>query len=287
MTTTSIRPAGLVYDMDDATYHARPELSSTGVRQLLDSPARFIYEQEHRRESRAFDVGHAVHAKVLGVGLTVVAYPDEHLTPSGNPSTKAATVAWENQQRAAGFAPIALADLARVDAMAEAVLTHRGARKVLERDGHPEVSAFATDPQTGVACRARFDRLSDGLMVDLKTTAGSASEAGFGRDAAKHGYPIQEAHYAAILTWITGNSDGPPPMAFVVVEKRPPHLVAVHYADESTRVIARDLAAQARATYAECQATGTWPGYGDEPLITRMPAWWLFQADDDEVELTL
>lgn len=270
---------GLVYDMDDLTYHARPELSSTGVRRLLDSPARFQWEMAHRVERRAYDVGHAVHAKVLGAGLAVVAYPDEHLTPAGNPSTKAATRAWEDEQRAAGFAPISSADMALVDAMAEAVLAHKGARALLERPGHAEVSAFATDPETGVACRARFDRLNERESVDLKTTSGSASQPGFGREAARYGYPVQDAHYTDVLEQISGERL---PMAFVVVEKRPPHLVAVHYFDEITRMVARDLAAKARATYAECVATDTWPAYGDEPLITQVPGWWLDQADDQE-----
>lgn len=276
--------AGLVLDMPDAEYHARPELSSTGVRRILDSPARFQWEQAHRVESRAFDVGHAVHAKVLGVGLAVVTYPDEHLTPSGNPSTKAATVAWETEQRAAGFAPISRADMARVDAMAEAVLSHAGARRVLERPGHPEVSAFAVDPETGVQVRARFDRLDDTQLVDLKTTAGRASTAGFGRDAAKHGYPIQEAHYAETLAWITGERL---PMTFVVVEKAAPHLVAVHRFDEVTRIAARDLAARGRATYAECTATNEWPAYGDDVLTTQMPTWWFDLVDDDMEDMVI
>src|SRR5690606_6403117 len=96
---------GLVYDMDDLEYHARTELSSTGVRRILDSPARFKWEQEHRVEKRDYDYGHAAHAKVLGAGMAVVPYPDEHLTPSGKASSKAATIAWETEQRAAGFAP--------------------------------------------------------------------------------------------------------------------------------------------------------------------------------------
>lgn len=275
---------GLVHGMPDAEYHARPELSSTGVRRILDSPARFKWEQANRVEKRAYDFGHAVHAKVLGVGLDVVTYPDEHLTPSGNASTKAATVAWEAEQRAAGFAPVTPADMAKVDALVEAVLAHRGARELLEQDGRPEVSAFAVDPVTGVRCRARFDRLSDGVAVDLKTTRASASSVGFAREAAKHGYPIQEAHYADVLEWVTGERL---PMAFVVVEKHPPHLVAVHYFDEITRMVARDLAERARVTYAECLATDTWPGYPDEPLITQVPGWWLDQAEAlDDIEVT-
>lgn len=275
--------ASIVHGMPDAEYHARTELSSTGVRRILDSPARFQWEQTHRVESVAFDVGHAVHAKVLGAGPVVVPIPDEHLTPSGAVSTKAATVTWLTEQRTAGLVPIGPSDAARIDAMAEAVLTHKGARAILEQpDARPETSVFATDPETGVECRARFDLLAP-TAADLKTTAGSASAIGFGRDAAKHGYPIQEAHYLDVLEWATGESR---PMVFVVVEKAAPHLVAVHQFDEVTRLVARELAAKARRTYAQCLAAVEWPGYGDDTLTPYIPAWWLDQ-DDDDVELTL
>lgn len=278
-----ITEPGVIADMDEATYHADPvpggSLSSTGARRILDSPARFRWELEHRVEKRVYDVGHAVHARVLGVGSPVVTYPDEHLTPSGNPSTKAATVAWVDEQRAAGLVPIARADADRIDAMAEAVLAHRGARLLLERPGMSEASVFATDPDTGVSVRARFDRLTEDYAVDLKTTSGSASQIGFARESARHGYPIQETHYLDTLEWATGQR---PPMRFVVVEKVEPHLVAVHEFDEVTRLVGRELAAKARRIYAECTATDTWPGYGDDVLITQVPGWWLDQADDME-----
>lgn len=269
----------IVYDMDETTYHARPELSSTGVRRLLDSPARFRWDMTHRTESVAYDVGHATHSRILGVGSPVVDIPDEHLTPSGNVSTKAAAKEWLAEQRAAGLVPIGAADRALIDGMAEAVLAHPAARALLERPGQPEVSAFATDPETGVALRARFDRLCEDVAIDVKTTAGSAGPLGFAREAARHGYPIQEAHYADVLEQITGKRL---PMAFVVVEKRRPHLVAVHYFDVITRLAASELAAKARAIYAECTATDTWPGYSSEPYTTQVPGWWLDQADEQE-----
>ena len=274
----------VVDGMSDEVYHARPELSSTGARRILDSPARFQWEQTHRVESVAFDVGHAVHARVLGAGPRVIEIPDEHLTPSGNTSTKAVTVAWLTEQRAAGLVPIGPADAARIDAMVAAVLAHKGARRILEQpDGRPEASVFATDPETGVACRARFDLLAT-TAADVKTTAGSASTIGFGRDAAKHGYPIQEAHYLDVLEWATGER---PPMVFVVVEKSAPHLVAVHQLDDVTRLVARELAAKARRIYAECLATNTWPGYSDDTLTPYIPAWWINQADDDQEDMVI
>lgn len=278
----SLKPQ-IVLDMDEEMYHARSELSSTGVRRLLDSPARYQWDMTHRTESVAYDVGHATHSRILGVGSPVVDIPDEHLTPSGNVSTKAAAKEWLAEQRAAGLVPIGAADRALIDGMAEAVLAHPAARDLLEGPGNPEVSAFATDPETGVALRARFDRLADDVAIDVKTTAGSAGPLGFAREAARHGYPIQEAHYADVLELIGGERL---PMAFVVVEKRRPHLVAVHYFDDITRLTARELAAKARAIYAECTATDTWPGYSSEPYTTQLPVWWLDQNDDD-LELTL
>ena len=110
-------------DMTDIEYHSRPELSSTGARRLLDSPARYRYWADHQEPTRAvFDLGTAAHTKILGTGAGTIIYPEQHLTPSGNVSTKAATVEWEKEQRNAGLIPISRFDAGRVDAMAEAVL---------------------------------------------------------------------------------------------------------------------------------------------------------------------
>ena len=288
MTTTTalIDKPGIVHNLPDAAYHADPtphgSLSSTVARRLLEEPpAKVLYDLNNRIGKRAFDVGHVLHTKVLGVGAPIVTYPDEHLTPSGSPSTKAATVAWEDEQRAAGLAIISRRDMTLVDAMAEAVLAHPTARKLLEQAGHSEVSAFGIDPDTGTWMRARYDRLTDDYGLDLKSTAHSASPAGFGREAARRGYPIQEAHYTATLE-AAGHS--PVPMRFVVVEKAAPHLVAVHEFDSIDRTIATDLAARARDIYADAQANG-WHGHGDQILTPVLPGWWGHDDDLEEMEI--
>jgi len=275
-------PNGIILDYPEAEYHARPELSSTQARALLDSPARYRYDIEHRRESVAYDVGHAVHSRILGVGSPIIAYPDEHLTPSGNVSTKAATVEWAAEQRAAGLVPVSAGQIEAADTMAEAALAHPEARRLLELDGHSEVSVFATDPETGVRCRARIDRLNGEAAIDVKTTAGSASRIEFGREAARYGYPVQAAWYLDALGWAGVDVEE---FYFLVIEKAAPHLVAVHVLDDVTMLTARQMAARARATYAECVASGVWPGYSSGVMTTYMPSWWYGDADDDEIEV--
>ena len=268
---------GIVKNLPDAEYHARPELSSTGARMLLPeykgSPKKFQWAKTHPRNSRAFDVGHAVHAKVLGVGAGTVEYPEEHLTPSGNVSTKAATVAWETEQREAGLTPISPFEAASIDAMAEAVLKHESARPLLEVAVHREVSVFAD--VDGVPCRARFDALSDEtrrgvIAVDLKS-ATDATPFGFMRDAHKHGYDVQEGWYRDVYTASEGHDITE--FWFIVLEKTGPYEVGVRSLTDEWVRMGRAKAARARDIFRECTGRGVWPGYDSKPEYVAPPTY--------------
>lgn len=267
----------IIYDMSDTEYHSRPELSSSGARLLLPeykgSPKKFEWAQTHRRTSRAFDLGHAVHTKVLGVGAGIVTYPEEHLTPSGNPSTKAATVEWEDEQRAAGLTIVSPGDLQKVDAMAEAVLAHPSARPLFEVCEFREVSVFAD--VDGVPCRARFDALSgetrNGVYaVDLKTTDDATGD-GFIRSIKSWGYDVQEAHYRDVFEADQGHEIND--FSFVLVEKAAPYEVAVKSIEPFWVGMAQVKASRARQIFAECTATGVWPGYAVERETVTAPAY--------------
>lgn len=284
---------GIVMDLSDEDYHSRPELSSTGARSLLPeykgSPKKFQHYRQHPRTSRAFDVGHAAHAKVLGVGAGIVLYPEEHLTPSGNVSTKAATVAWEAEQRDAGLTPVSPNEAARVDAMAEAVLAHENAAPYLEVATHREVSVFGT--VDGVPCRARFDALSDETRngvygVDLKTTD-DATPNGFTFAVKKHGYDTQEGHYRDVYQ----ASEGRPidSFIFLVVEKSAPYEVGVFMLPDLWVSMGRRKAAEGRRIFRECTETGVWPGYNPEVQVLEPPAWAVIEHemtyDNEEMQL--
>lgn len=267
---------GVVLGLDEAVYRARPELSSSGARLLLRAARVFDYERAHPSPAKAaFDLGVAVHTRVLGAGRRAIAYPAEHLTPSGNVSTKAATADWAERQRAAGLVPVSPEELRRVDAMAEAILAHPDARALLEQDGAAEASAFAVDPGTGAALRARFDLLPspaqpDPWCVELTSTSAGADASAFARTVARYGYDLQQAH--RLHAYALASGDDAARMRFVVVETRPPHLVAVHELSREFADIGERLARRARELFAECTASGVWPGLPrTEPL--RPPRW--------------
>jgi len=257
----------IVHDMPDEVYHRRPELSSTGARLLLDSPAKFAYAQTHPQpHKQAFDVGHAVHARVLGVGSPVEVLDfDSYRTKAAQDARDAAY--------AAGLVPMLAKDMGPINGMSEAVLQHPTARVLFEQDGGtPEASLFATDPETGVEMRARFDYFAR-IGVDFKTTAKSASKESFEKTVANFGYDVQEAWYQIVRRIITGEDN---PFVFVVIETEPPHLIGIHQLDVVFRGIGERRARKALETYAECVASGVWPGHPTDVQLITPPTYYLY-----------
>lgn len=271
--------SGIVHGMPEVEYHARPELSSTGARTLLKAAKLFRHEQTNQRAgSRSFDLGHAVHAKVLGVGMPTIVYPDEHLTPSGFVSTSKATVAWAEEQRANGLVPVSADDARNVDGAAEAVLAEPAARGLLEEAADREVSVFGE--VDGVPIRARFDILGHLVGGDLKSSR-DASPAGFNRAVGNYGYHIQQQWYDDAHKAATGSRLED--FRFIVVEMSDPFLVGVYELDFLWMDAAARAVKKARARFLECSESGVWPGYGSTTLTA--PTWAVY--DDEETELKL
>lgn len=246
--------------MPDSEYHSRPELSSTGARLILDSPAKFKYWQGRENNSHAFDVGKAVHARVLGVGAQAVAYPDDVLASNGAASTKAAKE-WAEAARADDLIPMKASDMRPIAGMSEALLAHSEARTILEAASGREVSIFAD--VDGVPSRARYDILGEDNGGDVKTAV-DASPDGFNRAVAAHGLHVQEAWYRDVRRAETGTELAG--FKFLVVEKTAPYLVGVYDLDIVWRDIGRERAKEAREKWLRATETGVWPGYESQTL---------------------
>lgn len=273
--------------MPEHIYHARPELSSTEARLLLESPAKYRWKKDHPpliAPLKKFDIGSAVHAKTLGTGYEAVVIPDDILASNGAASTTAAKKFIE-EARAGGKIPLKQAEFEPIDAAAEAVLAHPGARQLFTQPGTAEVSVFATDPDTGVEVRGRFDFLpTDSTLgapsrvaVDLKTAA-DASPDGFTKSIANYNYDVQRAWYLDALRWETGETAE---LVFVAVEKEPPYLVGVYQLPTVWVEMGVTKARAARKRYAECVASGVWPGYGDGVHLLSPPNWLIYKHEEE------
>lgn len=273
--------------LSDAEHRRAVALSATSAKWILRSPAHYRYYIDHPREMAAFDVGHAAHAKILGVGAEVVTVPEDLCAKNGAWSTAAAKDFIE-KAKAEGKTVLKPDDIAAVDGMAEAVLAHPVASKLLGIAGDAEVSLSADDPETGVRLKARLDWLPHpvaGLRtipVDLKTT-GNASYDEFMRSIAKYGYHIQGAMCRRLIELTRGDETAP--FTLIAVETEPPYAVAVHdipgdFAELGARQLRRAI-----DRYAECLATDTWPAY--PPVIHHAitPAWLEIAEDrQDDIE---
>lgn len=280
--------AEIVFNMDEATYHARPELSSTEARIILnDTPATYRWKKDNPpliAPSKKFDLGSAIHSRVLGTGYEVAVIPDEMLAKNGAASTTEAKAFIENA-RAEGKVPLKQADLDPIAGQAEAVMAHSLARALLEQPGHAEASVFAEID--GVPVRARFDFLPDQgprrrIAVDLKSTA-DASKRAFEKSVASYGYDVQRAFYLDALAAITGPMpvDLEPELLFIAVQKEAPYLVGVYQLPTVWAVKGHGLARKARGVFAECTASGVWPGLSEEAVYLDEPTWHLYQTEED------
>jgi hypothetical protein len=119
---------------------------------------------------------------------------------------------------------------------------------------------FWRDAEFGFMCKTRPDVMptEGGYLADVKTAASAHPDA-FSRSVAHYGYHQQAAWYLDGVAAVTGERR--PRFYFIVVEKTPPFLVAVHQLDAEAIEWGRILNRQARGMYAWCVEQGSWPSY--------------------------
>lgn len=277
-----------VYDIDADVYHRDPveggSLSSSGARKLLPPgcPALFRYEREHPPEPKPhFDVGHAAHRLVLGMGPNIhqcdVVGKDGEIVTDWR--TKAAQE-WRDQTRAAGGVPLLIQDWQMVHDMADALAAHPLARLLFDPDhGTPEATLVWDDDHTGTHRRCRLDWLPSPrpghrlIIPDYKTCHHADLDA-LSRATWDHGYAVQDAWNRAGCEALD-LTDRDTAFLFVFQEKTPPYLVSVVQLDHTARQIGDALCRQALDIYARCQETGRWPDYVDspDPAPLSLPTW--------------
>lgn len=196
---------------------------------------------------------------------------DEYRDKAGRLSTKEAKAKVAEWREAnAGCTVIEAEDQALMRAMVAAVHAHPLASKMV-RDGDAEVTLRWKDADTGLQCKARADYYvrSRRMVVDVKTAADASSDA-FRRSVANYRYHVQDALYRAAFAAIGEPIDH---FCFVVVEKKPPHAIAVYTLDSDAIQRGYAHATGDIARLAECVRNDAWPGYPVTIQTLELPPW--------------
>lgn len=289
MTGPAIIAAGSYPGIAHETYLRWPLCSSSRLRTLQRSPAHMRAEIDTpRKQTDAMLLGSAVHAAILepdtfasryvtAQRCTAVKKDKEQCANNGilcDPQ-----LGWLCGVHCKGLpvandpslTVIAPEQMTTALAVRDSVLRHPRAKSLLSGDGENELSLCWVDAETGVRCKARYDRLHRGLttIVDVKTTDDAGRES-FSKSIYSWGYHIQNAFY---LDGARQSGLDAETFAFVAVEKSAPFAVGVYVIEPEAQDYAyRQMRALLRR-YAECVETGVYPAYGDDIEYIGLPKW--------------
>jgi exodeoxyribonuclease VIII len=254
-------------DLSNESYQNdfRSYMSSSDIRRLLRSPAH--YKNPSRMESPAMAFGSLVHTFVLEPHIAEARYRTKS-DVDGRTKEGKAVRDWEASLAAQqGIEFVNRADYDAATSIAASVRTHLGASALLA-SGLAEVSG-TVEGFCNVNVRIRPDYLTDGHIIDLKTTVDGRSDA-FSRSVMTFGYHIQAAFYVDVAQALDGNKRD---FYWVAVEKEAPFAVAVYKASDAMLEYGRTQYKRAIELYKECASLDLWPAYSQQIQQLELPNW--------------
>ena len=284
------------FGMSDRQYNAIPAMRWSTLKAILDSPRAL----QHRLatplgDSPALRIGRATHLRILQPEVyreSVAVVPDEHLTPSGGLSRKAAALHWRAEAEATHEAVITPAEEAEIVAWARLVEAHAGARAMMrEASAREVVAVWHEDDGHGgiIVCKARADLLGHDLLADLKTWSprSGLSARAFGAECWRRMYHAQLGFYsrgferAGLERGLWTERRG-----FIVVDKNGGGDVAALDCDGDMVAAGNADAEAALDALRAALAADSWPGALPERCSLSLPAY-AYESDNDADSLGL
>lgn len=268
----TITEPGIYPDIPPETYHGGifpNSVSYSTLKLLLDEagPAKYRHALDSPRvEKKAFDLGTALHAELLGKGRERLEIID-----AADYRTKAAREA-RDAAYAAGKTPLLPKDVQLLDEAAEGIPDHI---KAVFQDGQAEVAMLYQHP-AGINVRGQIDFLRTDAIVDLKTIQATDTRT-IERQIWDYRYYLQAATYQLLHEELTGESL---PYFIIAVELKPPYLARTITLSEEYMELGREHLAKAIDLYQTCAREDHWPGHPPTPTVIDPPIW----AYDDELE---
>jgi len=263
-----------VTDMPSDIYHSHDSISNSGLKLISRSPAHYKYQPE-REPTRNLVIGSALHMAVLEPDL----YRETYFNSGA--ADRRAKVYKDLADEYGGEFVLTANEADNIDGIANSLWDKYSV--LLSLPGNNELSGFSADPETGVVCRHRFDKLTQNrIAIDLKTAVDARPEA-FSKSIHAYGYHMQQAFYSDQYEWITGRMLND--FIFLVVESSAPYACKSYRINQESIDIGRDIYRKCLDEYAKCRESGIWPAYSNDGIEEiSIPSWAINQHDKQQIE---
>lgn len=240
-------------EMSAAVYHAHSAISKSGLDQIAKSPAHYYAWCTQKPEPTADMIfGTALHAAVLEPKLFEKDFVKEPKVNKRTDAGKAEIAKFHELCKAEGKTVLDDDDFALIEKMRDLLLKHPYVRGLLDTSAI-EQSMFWTDEKTGVECKGRVDLLTDGLIVDLKSTKDASLEV-FKKSVVDFRYNVQNAMYSRGAGTILRK---PHDFLFIAIEKVEPHPIVFYNLDAESIRHGAELLDRDLLVYARCKANNS------------------------------
>ena len=155
--------------------------------------------------------------------------------------------------------------------------------RYLTGDGHSEVTLVWVDPETGILCKARLDRLVPGIIVDLKNV-GSTDERLVRSQCHRLHWHLQAAHYVTGAKVLLGRDHG---FRLIGFEDRQPYESAVFaFTPDDLLGVGERLRFDLMRELAENRKNNTWPERHEDEVELEAPDYLLPEMEDIDTDNT-
>ena len=262
-------------------YDSVDAVNFSTLKWMRRSPLHYRHNRDTRREDTdEFRLGRATHAAVFEPDRFLTDFVAwDHRTKKGKVGPRNGQ-AWDAFQEAhAGKTILPLEKLQEATAIGDAVRAHPVAQRILSH-GEAEKPLLWTDTATGLYCKAKLDWIAPAMndLADLKTDGKGINTWRFQRTMDSLGYYLQVAFYRRACLEVMGIDLTP---VLIVVEKQPPHDVAVWEVGNQTLEVADGELDELLERVAQCLDSGAWPGAFPGRGIIDLPSYRLNTETDD------
>ncbi len=167
---------GIYYGISNENYHAGPGVSKSQLDDIANTPALYLWRKNapvDTTKTKTLDLGTAFHCRVLEPeefsNRFIVAPEFNRRTTAGKEEEKAFLM----ECASTGKTVITAEEGRKIELMYQSVMALPLGQWLVESAGHAESSIYWEDPETGILCRCRPDKIIPEFhwIMDVKTTA--------------------------------------------------------------------------------------------------------------------